>query len=86
MRQKQEATPTKPQNQEEDEAAVSITATKESSSFILTGLHFALDQEQKPTNKQTFLGGEDVLLHCQLALAQYGKTLRHIVTMSPSHQ
>lgn len=36
---------------EEDEAAVSIAATKEGSSFILTGLHFALDQEQKPANK-----------------------------------
>lgn len=37
---------------EEDEAAVSIAATKERSSFILTGSNFALDQEQKPANKQ----------------------------------
>lgn len=81
----------KPQNKtkwKEDEATVSIAATKESSSFILTGLHFALDQEQKPANKQpnklalkAFLAGEDVLLCCRLVLAQCGKILRHIATI-----
>lgn len=63
---------------EEDEAAVSIAATKGSGSFTLTGLHFAFDQEQKPANKQpnklalkAFLVGEDVL-HSHIATIHSG--------------